>query len=155
MVVKTIKGDLVKLFKERQFDVIIHGCNCFNTMGAGIAKQIKEEFPDAYRVDKATIKGDSYKLGNYSFASITCKENTYRYIINAYTQYDFRGKNPISYKAISDVFSLLNKCTMLQGMKVGIPKIGAELAGGDWEHILYLINKATPDLDITLVEYNK
>ena len=32
-----VKGDLIKSAKEGQFDVIIHGCNCFNTMGAGIA----------------------------------------------------------------------------------------------------------------------
>jgi len=23
-------------------DVLIHGCNCFNTMGSGVAKQIKK-----------------------------------------------------------------------------------------------------------------
>mgnify|MGYP001795501660 FL=1 len=38
---KTIKGDLVKLAIKGEFDLIIHGCNCFCTMGAGIAKTIR------------------------------------------------------------------------------------------------------------------
>ena len=38
-----IKGDLIKFAINGKFDVIIHGCNCFCTMGAGIAKTIKEK----------------------------------------------------------------------------------------------------------------
>ena len=38
---KTIKGDLIKLAQDGEFDVIVHGCNCMCTMSAGIAKQIK------------------------------------------------------------------------------------------------------------------
>ena len=38
---KIIKGDLIKLALQGEFDVIVHGCNCFCTMGAGIAKSIK------------------------------------------------------------------------------------------------------------------
>ncbi len=32
-----INGDLIDLAKNGNFDVIIHGCNCFRTMGVGIA----------------------------------------------------------------------------------------------------------------------
>ena len=34
------KGDLLDLFYHKKIDILVHGCNCFNTMGAGIAKQI-------------------------------------------------------------------------------------------------------------------
>ena len=50
------------------FDVVIHGCNCFNTTGAGVAKQIKLQYPEAYQADKLTIKGDKGKLGSYTQA---------------------------------------------------------------------------------------
>ena len=43
-----IKGDLIKLAQAGEFDVIVQGCNCFNTMGSGLAKQIKAEIPEAY-----------------------------------------------------------------------------------------------------------
>ena len=41
----TIKGDLIDLAIEGKFDLIVHGCNCFNTMGKGIAKSIRQNFP--------------------------------------------------------------------------------------------------------------
>lgn len=51
---KTIKGDLVQLAKQGEFDLIVHGCNCFCTMGKGIALTIKQEFPIVYKVDCET-----------------------------------------------------------------------------------------------------
>jgi O-acetyl-ADP-ribose deacetylase (regulator of RNase III) len=37
---KEIEGDLIDLAKRGHFDVVTHGCNCFCTMGAGIAPQM-------------------------------------------------------------------------------------------------------------------
>ena len=54
---QTVRGDLLALTNAGDFDVIIHGCNCQNTMGAGIAKSIKQQFPAAYADDLATEKG--------------------------------------------------------------------------------------------------
>lgn len=51
---KTTRGDLIKLAKKGKFDIIVHGCNCFCEMGAGIARQIKKTFPEAYRADMET-----------------------------------------------------------------------------------------------------
>lgn len=35
------QGDLIERAENGDFDVIIQGCNCFHTMGAGIAKSIR------------------------------------------------------------------------------------------------------------------
>ena len=58
---KRKQGDLLQYAQEGVFDVIIHGCNCFCTMGAGIAKAIKARFPEAYQADCQTPKGDRAK----------------------------------------------------------------------------------------------
>lgn len=42
-----ITGDLLDLAEQGHFDVILHGCNCQCTMGAGIALAIKRRFPEA------------------------------------------------------------------------------------------------------------
>ena len=42
--VNVIKGDLIKLALEGKFDVIGHGCNCFCSMGAGIAVPMAKTF---------------------------------------------------------------------------------------------------------------
>lgn len=44
---RPFKGGLLKLTAESVFDVIVHGCTCHSTMGAGLAKSIKEQFPEA------------------------------------------------------------------------------------------------------------
>ena len=63
--------------KNNEVDIILHGCNCFNTMGAGIAAQIASNFPDAKLADDETLRGDAGKLGTYTIGvdalgSLTC-----------------------------------------------------------------------------------
>ena len=87
---KTIKGDLIKLAEEGEFDVIIHGCNCFHAMGGGIAKQLADKYPEVEEADKQSEFGDPEKLGSYSVASIFGTDYIHKFIvINAYTQYSF------------------------------------------------------------------
>jgi len=157
MIVDTVKGDLVQLALNGKYDAIVHGCNCFCKMGAGIAKQIKLVFPEAFIADDKTQAGDKGKLGTYTFANIE-----YEYkgrtdtvtIINAYTQYTYNAKDkPVDYNAIRKVFTLINKD--YADMNIGIPKIGAGLAGGDWDRISAIIDEVTPDLDVHLVEFSK
>ena len=95
-----LKGDLIKLALRGDFDVIVHGCNCFCTMGAGIALAIKSTFPDAYQSDLKPSKGDRSKLGSYSTATIQSKGHQI-IVVNAYTQYHYRGPgNKADYQAI-------------------------------------------------------
>ncbi|UJE34758.1 putative phosphatase [Acinetobacter phage vB_AbaM_P1] len=152
MIEERIKGDVFPylLKKDNNFDAFVHGCNCFCTMGKGIAPLVKKHFYAAYEADLLTKKGDRSKLGDYTWAWF----NEYKLeIINAYTQYDYRkayGDTDInvSYHAIREVFRKLNKD--YRGCRFAIPKIGAGLAGGDWELIEKIINEETPHLHITL-----
>ena len=89
-VMKKVKGDLIKLALKGDFDVIVHGCNCFCAMGKGIALTIKKVFPEAYQADLKSTKGDKEKLGKYS--SATVQRNGHQItVINAYTQYNYGG----------------------------------------------------------------
>lgn len=60
---KSISGDLIQLAEIEQFDLIAHGCNCYSTMGAGIAKAVMEVFPSSFETDRATKREDRAKLG--------------------------------------------------------------------------------------------
>jgi O-acetyl-ADP-ribose deacetylase (regulator of RNase III) len=42
---KEYKGDLLELFEQKQFDIIIHQMNCMNNMGSGIALAIAQKYP--------------------------------------------------------------------------------------------------------------
>ncbi|MDF1699221.1 MAG: macro domain-containing protein, partial [Saprospiraceae bacterium] len=132
-VMKKVKGDLIQLALEGRFDVIIHGCNCFCTMGAGIAKSIKLRFPEAYRADLETTKGDKAKLGQISHATINTSHGTL-IVVNGYTQFNWKGRGKkVNYDAIRSVFQKVKQS--YNGHKIGYPAIGAGLAGGDWDII--------------------
>lgn len=140
------QGNLITLALAGEFDVIIHGCNCFHKMGAGIALEIKRAFPEAYECDIDSFKyGDIKKLGNYS--AVFYDDLV---VINAYTQYKYSsGALCANYNAIRKVFKKIAKD--FNGKKIAIPKIGAGLAGGDWAIIKNIIEQEMTGQNITLV----
>ena len=146
-ILETKYQDLLDAFDTNEVQTIIHGCNCFRSFGAGIAKSIKKRYPKAYEADLNTGHGDKNKLGHYSYAKLSDDKT----IINAYTQYAY-GRNKVNadYDAIRKVFILLEEKYRNSNMLIGIPMIGAGLAGGDWETISNIINDVTPSLNIIL-----
>jgi O-acetyl-ADP-ribose deacetylase (regulator of RNase III) len=153
--IKVIKGNLIDLGKNNSFNLILHGCNCFHSMNAGIAKQIKDEFPEAYDADKLTAKGDKNKLGTISKAK--AKKYNNLTIINCYSQYSTiysNGEPPINYKALERSFKNIKKEFDIS-YKIGIPLIGYGLAGGDLISILNIIYNELSNYDTTIVIYEK
>lgn len=150
-----IQGNLVTMALEGHFDVIAHGCNCFNTMGAGIAKEIKERIPVAYEADQLTKKGDIRKLGNFTFAQCVI-EGTSFFVLNCYTQFHY-GKNhldgvekPVDYEAITLCLRKINH--IFAGKSIGLPLIGCGLAGGDWTIVEKIIETELKDMIVTIVK---
>ena len=149
---KETSGDLLRLASEGKFDVIIHGCNCQCQMGKGIALAIKNQYPAAYQADLETEKGSRDKLGDYSVASVDSGNHEFR-IVNAYTQFHWRGKGvKADYEAIRKVMSRIK--TDFSGKRIGYPLIGAGLAGGDWTVISEIIEAELNGEDHTLVRFS-
>lgn len=147
---KIIDGDLLEYAKIKQFDAIVHGCNCFCTMGSGIAKQIKEQFYEAYAADCKTKKGDILKLGSYT----QCKAIHYDFIIiNGYTQFDYgTDSRKADYEAIALVMRKIGY--NFKNQTIGMPKIGAGLGGGDWYIISKIIESELKDCNVVIVNYH-
>lgn len=146
--IKFIDGDLVR--DSDQYEVILHGCNCFNTMGSGIALQMKNKFPQAYAVDCKTKKGDRAKLGTISYTT-----DTTPIIVNCYSQYDFKGRRvgimDCDYMAIKTALQAVRKT--FTGKKIGMPKIGSQLAGGDWNVIIRIVQEILEGEDVTVITW--
>lgn len=146
---KEVSGDLITKFKNDEFDVIVHGCNCFNIMGAGIAGSLARIYPGLLEVDKnfCIPVSDYNRLGNYSVMTLKHLEtNRLSWIINAYTQYN-AGRN-LSYGALGMVLKKINFA--YQPERVGLPLIGAGIAGGDWNIIKKIIKKELKDCHVTV-----
>lgn len=148
---KTIKGDLLQLAMQGVFDVIVHGCNCQCQMGKGIALSIKQQFPEACAADGLTAKGDIGKLGSISVAEVKRGERAF-FIVNGYTQAHWRGAGvKADYPAIRAVMREVK--ARFAGLRIGYPKIGAGLAGGDWERIRTIIEDELVGEDHMYVEF--
>lgn len=152
---KTVKGNLLDLAEQGYFDVIIHGCNCFHKMGAGIAKEIATRYPIVYDADKKrTEYGSRLKLGSYIFVNVNSpvlNDHNF-YVVNAYTQYYYgkrKNKQHLIHHWIQCVFKEL--AYEFYGYRIGYPKIGAGLAGGDWNEISKIIDYELDGHDHTLV----
>lgn len=153
---KVVKGDLVQMAARGDFDIIVHGANCFCCMGAGIAKQIAFTFPQALEADKKTNFGSMDKLGTFSRATFKVNdEGAVLTVLNAYTQFGTwkKGENqpPVDYHAVEDCFYEIQRQFGYQHLRFGIPKIGAGLAGGDWARIEKIIERYMSEEDLTLV----
>lgn len=154
------KGNLLDMAEAGEFDVIVQGCNCFNTMGKGIAKEIKDRFPNAYTVDQLTKEGDYNKLGTYTIAPNKLVDHTFL-IVNAYTQYTYWNTDDKK----GDLFEYTSFEMILQKLarefgtkRIGMPYVGMGLAGGDTEVIMeqieYFASKvAATGGQVTLVKF--
>lgn len=149
---KHTKGNLLDLAEAFEFDIIVQGCNCFNTMGGGIAREIAEKYPSAARVDRSTQYGDYNKLGNWT------EFDTGRFkIINAYTQYNMStGEDVFEYVAFELI--LLKLLHAYGDKRIGFPYIGMGLAGGDKVAIMEMIEAFAYAVtakggSVTLVEF--
>lgn len=162
-----ITGDLISLAKKGYFDVITHGCNCMSNMGAGIAVPMNYTF-DASQFPMELQGPSILKLGNIDYKTLYFEDGKIvRYpdengkwvthqliVVNSYTQNrpGVRFK-PLDYEALTLCMRKINH--QFKGMHIGLPKIGAGLAGGDWERIKKIIQTELSDCDVTVVIYNK
>lgn len=151
-----VKGDLIRMALSGEFGVIAHGANCFCTMGAGIARQIGEHFPAAREVDSGTRRGDPSKMGGLSYARVKTSTGTELIVANLYTQFRWGPPSPpcdtseARYAAIGSSLKLLSGI-IPQGARVGLPKIGAGLARGDWGKIEEVVKRNLPSATIVVL----
>ncbi len=149
------KGNLLDLAEAGEFDVVVQGCNCFNTMGGGIAREISERYPVVASVDMETLRGDYRKLGNWT--ECDAGETNRFTIINAYTQYNMsQGTDVFEYIAFQLILEKL--AFAFPGKRFGLPYIGCGLAGGEKETIVDMIDVfagriALEGGTVTLVEF--
>ena len=143
MTLLRVEGDLIKMAKDGQFDYVVHGCNCFHKMKSGIAGLIAKEFPRSILADFSSPYGSKNKLGTWTEATVCDYSYNQFRIINAYTQFTYsRQADVFEYEAFDKFLvnfgNVLRERSKEKGRKlrVGLPKIGCGLAGGDERRIV-------------------
>jgi len=151
---KHAKGNLLDMAEAGEFDLVVQGCNCWNTMGGGIAREIAQRYPQAVLEDNETSPGDYNKLGNWTQARVHVAGFD---IINAYTQYNTStGEDVFEYSAFALILQKLEHA--FGDKRIGLPYIGMGLAGGKKEVIIPMIEYFATTVSakggsVTLVEF--
>ena len=101
--------DVIEMIEEFPQDntvrVIIHQANCFNNMGAGIAKALSDAYPVVASCEDIYEPGDKKKLGRYTFARI--KPSVV--VANAYSQYNYGWLNALDSSGRQTDYDALRK----------------------------------------------
>jgi O-acetyl-ADP-ribose deacetylase (regulator of RNase III) len=121
--------------------VIIHGCNAQGVMGSGVAVQIRNKWPNVYKLYELEHKTFGLKLGTI----IPVETPDGKIIVNCITQDNFgrSGERFVDYDAIKNCFDQLNdKVDAWEVTEIAMPRIGAGLGGGDWPTIEDIIVKS-------------
>ena len=161
-----VAGNLIDLAEQGHFEYIVHGCNCQNVMGSGIAREIRERYPEAYEADcnyNDVVGNDPVmKLGNFSYTDLDNERLMVHpfTIINAYTQHHFlpRGVDHFHYKSFSLILEKLS-CIGVRPSRWGFPMIGMGLAGGNPDIIMGQLEQFASVMDkagstVTIVEFS-
>lgn len=144
-------GDLLE---QEDVNVILHVTNSKNCFGAGLARSIKNKYPEAFEADTRAHKNHENTLGKYSYA-VTHDD---KLIYNLYAMKGLgANQRQTDYEAF---YSLLEKIEVIfnleddetKNLKIGIPyKIACDLAGGDWEICKSMINSVFGESDIPVI----
>ncbi|UKA04843.1 hypothetical protein [Photobacterium damselae] len=141
-----IHGDIREHWKD--FDIVIHGCNCQNTFGAGFAQAIKQIAPLAFEADQQTKKGDAKKLKTYT----TAMQDGVRFI-NAYTQVFWGRDEEVLYSDYDAIARILRRVSKeYPNSRILMPKIGCGLANGCWITVSNIIEAELKNCQVTIIE---
>ena len=146
-----VPGDLLKLQKEMNIDVICHQVNCQGVMGSGIAKQIRETYPQVYENYVIKCKamaefGTHSMLGNIQLVPLYedfYKDIKHQQVCNMFAQnsFGYDGKRYTSYDAFWICLNNL-KQVLQPGTTIGFPyKIGCDRGGANWNVIEAMIKE--------------
>lgn len=161
MKITEIKGDVLKV----KADLICHQVNCLGIMGNGLAKQVREQYPNVYEDYKFLCEHTRDRhnlLGDVQFLYL----NTDADIANVFGQYAISDiERQTDYNALKKAFKKIHAyiesvqgAGVFQMYNVAIPKyFGCGLGKGDWDTVFEIITTTLGDLDINLmiVEYEK
>ena len=135
-------------------EYIAHGTNCLGSMGAGVAKAIRSRFPEAYTEYKKLC--DSQQDKTQLLGTVQAVESKGKIILNCFTQLKTGSGIQVDYDAIRSCFKIINtKAKELGFTRVGMPKLGSGLGGGDWSKIEQIIQEESTNFTPVVSEFTK
>lgn len=142
MSVTIVQGDIL----DAKENLIVHQVNCKGVMAGGLAKQIREKWPNVYEEYKwhcefvtANQDVETYKNGLLGRTGY-CHVEPDKWVVNLFGQEDYgREKSKVytDYDAVKDCLVSIHDTAERLGWSVALPYgMGCGLGGGDWDGVV-------------------
>lgn len=132
---------------------ICHQVNCKGKMASGVAKEVRERYPDVYQeymnIWKWSIEFNSSLLGHAQFVKVEPN----RIIVNCFAQYNYGydGGQYTNIEALKLALSTVAAIAKQDNSKVAMPyKIGCVRGGADWSVVEPMIEEIFKDVHCEL-----
>ena len=157
--IQVVEGNLL----ESDVDIIVHQVNCHGVMGAGIAKQIREKFPNTYlHYHRLCQNSDPMNLIGHNLYTPESLNGKRIIIANIFGQNGFgANRQHTDYEALDSCFALLASAAndlKARGLPntIGLPyNIGCGLGGGDWKIVSNILRKHLSDLNVNIYKFKR
>ena len=144
-----VKGDITK----SDCDIICHQVNCQGAMNSGVAKAIREKWPEVYDSYRAWCKradNANWLLGTSQPVEIDSLAK--RYVVNLYSQ-EYYGYDYMRYTDYEAFYSAIDQVAketaVAPGKTIAFPyKIGCVRGGANWKIIRTMIEEVFKDREI-------
>ena len=150
---KEVKGNIFNFITEGVY--LVQQTNTEGVMGAGIAAQIRQIFPNVYNKYRALCASNINIMGACQIVDDTYKGYNVK-ICNCFAQdlSTYYNGHLTDYNALyNSLYYLSNVCE--KDATILIPKnIGCGIGGGDWNVVLEIITKVLGNFNIIIVDFN-
>lgn len=136
---------------DAKADLLVHQVNNIGVMGSGLAKQIREHYPQVFKEysDFCIKTHPDCLLGVAQIVNISDDFS----VCNLFGQEGFgKNKRYTRYDALTIGFEQINE--KFAGKTVAIPYgLGCGLGGGNWEIVFTIIKETLTDCNIVICKY--
>lgn len=137
--------------------ILCHQVNCMGRMGSGIAKTVREKFPNVYESYMHLCHSGMFAPDELLGRTLICKCGD-KSMANLFAQlnYGYDGKLYTSYEAFHKCLRSIKR-SVPKGSSIAFPYgIGCGLGGGKWEIIISIIyEELGNDYEVEVWKYEK
>lgn len=150
---QVVHSDLLAALDAGQIQVVGHQVNCQGVMGAGLARQIRERYPQALSDYRAAHTSGRLILG----AAVMSRVADQRWIAHLTGQDRYgRDQQHTDYDALRRALSWVATRATKAGLTIGLPYgIGCGLAGDHWPTVLELIEEVANRTQVEIILFQK
>lgn len=152
--IKIERGNLLHVAKG----IIAHQVNCQGVMNSGVAKQVREKYPVAFKEYRELVS--DFVDNNMDVKDLLGRVNGVKvdndlYVANMFGQlhYGYDGQQYTDTEALLKCFLTVKKVAKGVGLPIYMPyMIGCYRGGADWKEVEGLLINVFDDYDATLLK---